>query len=360
MRRLLDSVVLLFIFGTLLAFGQAATPWTDADRLFHSNPLWLGGDAAFSVDLGQGRILWLFGDSFIAGGPGEPRSASRMVRNSIAIESGYDPSHASIRFYWKHKNGAASSFFPERSGKWLWPMHGIYADHKLLLFFSVTGPDSSPGSLGFRGLGATALIVENPEQSPSQWNIRQVALPGNSWKITPGVAIVRKGDYLYLFGYDEPEHNVYLARTLISTAMSGDLSQMEWWSAAGHKWRLQKSHPSPLFNNGSTELSVQWDTRVHSYVEVQSIGFGASEICIRRSKHLYGPWSAPQSVYRPAESDGPDPFVYAGKSHPELHGAELVVTYVANGTNDRLMKNMNLYFPRFVRIDLSNQKTLAR
>jgi len=64
-----------------------------------------------------------------------------------------------------------------------------------------------------------------------------------------------------------------------------------------------------------------------------------------------GPWSKPQKIYRPPESDGPDPFVYVGKSHPELTGGDMIVTYTANGDNQTLATDMSIYYPRFVRLD---------
>ena len=45
---------------------MTAEAWPAADALFHSDPRWRGGDAAYSVPLGGDRVLWLFGDSFIA------------------------------------------------------------------------------------------------------------------------------------------------------------------------------------------------------------------------------------------------------------------------------------------------------
>jgi hypothetical protein len=39
-----------------------------------------------------------------------------------------------------------------------------------------------------------------------------------------------------------------------------------------------------------------------------------------------GPWTPLRKIYRPPESDGTDPFVYAGKAHPELKGADLIMT----------------------------------
>jgi len=51
--------------------------------------------------------------------------------------------------------------------------------------------------------------------------------------------------------------------------------------------------------------------------------------------------------------EGPNPFVYAGKSHPVLTGADLIVTYVANGSDQTLANDMSIYYPRFVRLALT-------
>ena len=59
--------------------------------MFHRDPEWLGGDDAYSVDLGDGRVAWFFGDSFVAPTtPGERRGTT-MVRNSVGLQTGYDP-----------------------------------------------------------------------------------------------------------------------------------------------------------------------------------------------------------------------------------------------------------------------------
>src|SRR5262245_25248473 len=45
-----------------------AEAWPEADALFRQDPRWLGADAALTVDLGGDRVLWLFGDTFVAKG----------------------------------------------------------------------------------------------------------------------------------------------------------------------------------------------------------------------------------------------------------------------------------------------------
>ncbi|TFG37176.1 MAG: hypothetical protein E4H39_02645, partial [Syntrophobacterales bacterium] len=85
-------------------FTITAEPWPEADRLLRSNDHWLGGDGASSIDLGKGKLLWLFGDSFVNQGTSGGRRDAAIIRNSIAIQEGYDPSAASVNFYWHTKD----------------------------------------------------------------------------------------------------------------------------------------------------------------------------------------------------------------------------------------------------------------
>jgi hypothetical protein len=91
----------------------------------------------------------------------------------------------------------------------------------------------------------------------------------------------------------------------------------------------------------------------NKFFEVESLGFGASDIGIRWADRLEGPWSGPGKIYHPPESDRPDAFVYAGKVHAGLQGGDLVVTYVENSMDDKILaKDMSIYYPRFVRLNL--------
>ncbi|MGB7759851.1 MAG: DUF4185 domain-containing protein [Bryobacteraceae bacterium] len=354
LRFALVSTV-LFVLPGGEALAQTAQAWPEADRLFHGDPLWRGGDAAYSVDLGAGRVLWLFGDSFVATAPGQTRRESTFTRNTIAIETGYDPSRASLRFYWRKKSQKPASFFPERGANWLWPMHGVRLGNALLVFLSVIGPDRNPDSLGFRLVGWTALLISNPDRDPAHWAERELERPANAWSVIIGASVLREGGFLYIYGIDEPRHDTYLLRLPEGAAALGKLSAWEWWCGPGRGWVRQKdvkSAPVPVYTRGSTEMSVQYDPKTHRYVELDSMGFGATDLVLRTADRPEGPWTPPAKVYRPPESDGADPFVYGGKAHPELLGADMVATYTANGSDERLASDMSIYYPRFVRINL--------
>ena len=117
----------------------AVVSWPEADRLFRQDSRWLGADDAYSIDLKDGRILWLFGDSFIAPTAEGLRSKAAIIRNSVGIQTGSDPSRAGMRFYWRGENQSPRSFFPEHGTIWFWPGNGIKIGTRLVIFLMAVG-----------------------------------------------------------------------------------------------------------------------------------------------------------------------------------------------------------------------------
>jgi uncharacterized protein DUF4185 len=339
--------------------GLSAKPWEQADKLFRTDARWLGGDVAYSVDLGDGRVLWLFGDSFIASQPGARRGASVMVRNSVAVETGYDPSQASIKFYWRTRNKKPHSFFPEEGKVWLWPTGGVRFGGKLLLFVTTVRAESRKDSLGFENFGWGAFLVDNPEQEPSSWVLHRIEVPRNAWRVIVGAGALLADRWLYMFSPAERSHDVYLLRWPATATAFGKLSSPQWWCGPGCGWLEQgklRRLPAPAFRGGQMEFSVQKDAQRSRFLEVQSVGFGHSDIAIRWASRVEGPWSDPLKVYHPPESDRSDAFVYAGKAHPELTGADLVLTYVANSNDFQILaRDASIYYPRFVRLNFPSR-----
>ena len=66
-----------------------------------------------------------------------------------------------------------------------------------------------------------------------------------------------------------------------------------------------------------------------------------------------GPWSDVEQFFEPPESEYPCAFVYAGKAHPGLTGADVVVTYVPTVFNGCPYDDPTLYHPHFVRVTLN-------
>jgi len=330
----------------------SAAAWPEADALFRQDPDWLGGDGAFSIDLGGERTLWLFGDSLIAKTETRERRESDMVRNTVAIQTGSNPSTASIEFYWRTSaDGLPASFFPERNDEWLWPAHGVCIDNRLTIFLYRLMPDLDPESFGFGVVGWTAMRTVRGDTDPLEWVLEELATPNTSAMGIVGAALVHQDDHVYAYVVREPGNNdLMLLRWKESAFSSGDLMSPQWWGGPERGWGAEP--PAVVMKDGATEFSVSRSGRVDGLVQVQSHGFGASNLALRFAPRLTGPWTGLRDAYRPPEVDLPGLLLYAGKAHPHLKGADLVATYVSNAFDpDMVLSDDRIYFPRFVRIN---------
>jgi hypothetical protein len=333
-----------------------ASAWREADRLFHRDPHWVGADVASSVDLGGGRILWLFGDTWIDPSGKGTRRAARMVSNSVAIQTGTDPTTAAIRFYWgTTAGGRADALFPDRNGESLWFGNGVRVDDRLVLFFARTRRRTGTG-LGFEHVGWTAVMVQNPDDEPSAWRVRPLETPANPLGILVGfAAVLRRGEQVYALGSENPvkSHPIYAARWAVDEVRRGYLGQPEWWAGESRGWIPDSSSVQrwPLFEDGQSELTVHEDEATQRFIGVQTLGFGSADVMMRAAPLLTGPWSAPRMVYRPPEHYRPNVMIYAAKAHPELTGGDLVLTYATNTFEfTGQLQDSLIYYPRFVRL----------
>lgn len=337
--------------------------YASANELFHRDPRWLGADGALSVPLSKRRILWLFGDTFVATSPAHLRSQSTMVRNTVAVQEGRDPRTASISFYWRaDETGTPAPFFPARDGLWYWPGHGVRLDTgELVVFLYATA--AAPGKgLGFANAGYAVAIIDRPEAPPDAWKPRIVAAPPSPFDAVPATAVLLDGAHVVALAIrQQGTHGGALVRYPAASLVRGDVTTAEWWAGDRLGWvpasSLGARGPVFVLDDAGSECSLHWDRRTRRYLHIASYGFGATTIGMRTAPALTGPWSAPIAVCRPPESDGRHPFVYGAKAHPELIGPtaeDLVVTYVANSFElaDLLTPagTRSLYWPRFVAV----------
>jgi hypothetical protein len=95
----------------------------------------LGSDGGFSIDLGNGRVLWSFGDTLVVKKAGDTRKTAAFVHNTVAIETGYDPSTAQMKYY-RRRWGSRMEIFPSEGRVRMWPSHGIRIGNRLVVFCS--------------------------------------------------------------------------------------------------------------------------------------------------------------------------------------------------------------------------------
>lgn len=343
--------------GPVTGTGRA---WPEADALFHrGDPRWLGADAAYSVDLGDGRILWMFGDTFVATSAALTRSEARIVRNTVAIQDGRDPVVASFAPVWRTDASAVPApFFPGVGDRWHWPGGGVrLPDGRLVIFLGVFRPTPGQG-FGFAGDGWRLAIIDDPAGAPAGWTVRLVEPPAQAVPATVGVAAALVGDHVVALatgtGSTRP---TYLARWPVAALGAGQLDAVEWWD--GGAWVAAAGltgAPATAFPDGTSEASLHHDPALERWLVTASHGFGATTLAVREAPRLDGPWTAPVDVFTPAESGGTRPFVYAGKAHPELTAPGLAMTYVASSFTFADLFTAagmrDLYWPRFALVTL--------
>lgn len=326
----------------------------EAGQIFHSDPRWLGGDAAISVDLGDDRVLWLFGDSFVDPDAPHLRREAAFARNTIAVQQGRNPATAHMSFVWRHDaDGAPSAFFPAAGDDWYWPGDGVRLPGGALVIFlhRLRANDDAP-PLGFESAGYAVAIIDNPDAPPAHWRGRIAPGPALPFDALPGAALVREGDVVTVLAIrTKGGTGGMLVRYDAADLAAGDLGKGLWWSGEAYlpADAFGLSGPVVVIDDPGAESSLQ--TTSCGFLHVASRGFGATDIVARVAPRLTGPWEPPTALLRPPESAAPEPFVYAGRAHAALPAPDgaLAASYVANSlTPETLMTaaGAELYWPR--------------
>jgi hypothetical protein len=326
-----------------------------AERIFHADPRWLGGDAALTIDLGNNRILWLFGDSFIDLNPPYTRKDAAFARNTIAVETGRNPESATMSFVWRQgPGGEPASFFPDTGKDWYWPGSGLVLPNgPLAIVLHRWRATGAAPPLGFESAGYALVLIDNPGDAPSAWHGRIVPGPALPFDALPGAALIADGaDIVVLATRTRGMPAGMLMRVDAAALADGDLTGARWWTGA--EWRptalIGTAGPAIVIDDAGSESSLH--AAACGYVHVTSTGFGAATIVARTAPALTGPWSAPTAMLRPPESDAPEPFVYAGRAHPDLAAppGALRVSYVPSSLSPETLLTdsgtATLYWPR--------------
>jgi len=279
-----------------------------------------------------------------------------MVRSSIAIQRGSDPSQARFEpFVRQDAAGQPIAFFPPVAAGdevWEWPLHGIALSDALVLFTQRVTRDAS--ALGFRTLGAGAYFVADARGPPSTWKLVALPLPDRADVGLIGVAVLARDEHVYLYGVRDPgDRALTLLRCRRAGFALGRFEQVEVWGGPAVGF-VADGAAKPLLEPAANELSVTPRER-GGYVLVQSRGFGVAPIQAWLAREPWGPFTGPVTLFDPGARGEPDDrrLSYAAKAHAGLAGAELVLTYVESSLDpERLLGDLGLYFPRVLRVEL--------
>lgn len=331
----------------LLLAGAAfqVTPDQDYTAAFHRTEGWAGADGAYSLGLGDGRILWLFGDTLV--GPvlpdGSRGEQTWMARNSVALQPGPEP--RDLVFF-------QDVFRAREPEEWYWPYHGTCTGPGRAQVFLGRFRVVRPGDpFGFEqvGLDLADLRVE-VGRPPRVDRIRPVPWYGATGGATTswGNAVAHEGPWMLVYGVVDSGADKRLVLARAPRTHVADFST--WRFFAGPGWARRPEQACVLATGVSNELSVHRDG-AGGWLMVSGPPDLSSTVLLRRSPAPQGPWSAPETILQAPEArDGI--FAYNAKAHPDLSDERgLLVSYNVNAMDpDRIMRDASLYRPRFVRL----------
>lgn len=295
---------------------------------------WTGGDDTASVALPDGRVAWLFSDTYL-GHVAADHTRSRdapFVHNTIVVQEGttvtrtlHGGSEAGPKplvgpagddYYWAQDGlvtgGALQVFYNRyhRYGTGLWD-------------FTLTG--SALATFALPGL-RLANVADLPLGDTIAW----------------GAAVLRDGGYTYVYGSERTGDALRFAHLARARDPAG---AWEFWDGTG--WTTRAERSARLLSGVGTGFSVQ--RAGDRYVLVTTEGnlpFDPSVVAYTAAAPA-GPWEGPVQLYTPAESPA-----YDARLHPELaRPGTLLISYNVNSLDaGTAYTDARVYRPRFVEV----------
>jgi hypothetical protein len=372
------------------------------NAVFDRTDGWTGADAAGSVDLGDGRTLWLFGDTWISKiRDGKRLPGARMVNNSIAVhatnraEPWRPPDPHSVQFLWGalDKEGHPTAWLvpPTAPGQiesgenrdWFWATGGGVvtgpekgAARRLIVFLFRTRRDPhGKGVWNFATVGTSLAVIDNVSDAPERWHPRIFDIPGTgqfkdkasgqSLEILWGLSAIAQRAVAQRDAAEVSRVLVFGTRRsgpfdmglVMARAPAAAIERFEDWTFVADS-QARESHSTaarPIAKGLVSEFTVEkMDEGGRSiWVLIQSEPLLGKRIFVRTASQPEGPWSGPRTIYGvPDVAANRRYFTYAAKGHAHLsRPGELLVTYLVNSQNfGDLVTDTTIYHPKFLRV----------
>lgn len=363
------------------ALRAVPAPW------FERSDGWIAADGAATIDLGDGRVLWTFGDTLIGtlkpdGGVAE---GCTMVNNTFATST---RTPDTMEFRWTRRADATAASWAQSPAQlgatdathWLWPTGGGIrvqretGDH-VVLFFSMlrrAHAEDTGDVWNFAFHGTSTVTVLNPSDPPSEWRTEVGALIDRQAQMDAGQAVrliswgtavipdPEDGTRCLVYGVDVTD--VAHKRLVLARAPMETLERMDTWEfRTPTAWSPAESEAAPLGDQLMDEFSVhrQEVGGRQMYVLVHMEPFFGPRIMARFAERPEGPWSEGRPIYTcPEPASDARTIVYSARAHPELGAGPLadrvLVSYCVNSTDFwYMLAHAKLYRPRMVEVPAS-------
>ncbi|GAA4319339.1 hypothetical protein GCM10023086_43170 [Streptomyces venetus] len=336
---------------------------------------WTGGDGTHSVRLPDGRVLWLFSDTYLGRvyGPPNPAGESHawrdttapLVRNSAVL----------MRDGRLESTLPAPLFADPAPNQWRWPVGARVEPRtpgsseqvvRVLLWVRTAG--QAPWIYGVPTATEVATLTLPGLRLESIVRVLdQQLVPDPSRRVLFGTTLVEEDGWTYVFGGDDgraasrPASHAYAAR--VPEGGLADPAAWQYWS--GSAW-VPGARPRPVLGDGrrkgvGSAFSVVRDDGTYMLFTMATGTKGLTTVASYWACSPAGPWHGPVREFSPSLPRG-QVAAYNPQAHPVLSGdGRLVLSYDVNwlettGAAAQLSRNVSLYRPRFVTLRLAPER----
>ncbi|PBC60149.1 hypothetical protein BKI49_30720 [Streptomyces sp. Tue6028] len=336
---------------------------------------WTGGDGTHSVRLPDGRVLWLFSDTYLGQVHGPPNPVGEsyawrdtntpLVRNSAVVMSRDGRLRTTL----------PAPVFPDPAPQqWRWPVAARVeprspgsADQVVRVLLWTRTAGQAPWIYGVPTATEVAtLSLPDLRLEGITTVLDQRAVADASRRVLFGTSAVDAGEWTYVFGGDDgqaaarPVSRAYVAR--VPHGRLAEPGAWEYWD--GSAWTV-RGHPAPVLGDGrrtgvGSAFTVLREGGTYVLFTMAAGTAGLTTITSYWACSPTGPWHGPVRGFSPALPRG-DVAAYNPQVHPELgDGDRIVLSYDVNWLTSagataqtNISRNVSLYRPRFVTLRLT-------
>jgi hypothetical protein len=327
------------------------------------------GDGMYSIYLGNGKSLFLMGDSYTGRVlNGKRVSGNHMYRNSYSV---FDHKTRSSYPICEEKGPNTSAAVPngvtDESQRWYWPGHGFVVGNKLYVFQLLMYKGAGADGWNFHyekthilqyGLPDINVMPEHISEIPFSATVPQTP-SAETPEIHFGAAALNDLDntgYIYIYAQVNIENDMdpvteaYVARTTLNDLYT------KWEYYNGSTWVIDGTSAKGMAGLSSVPISSQFNVFKlnDKYVLIaQNKTFNNGEIYTFTSDKPWGPWGHKKLVYKVPDLGNNNWYSYNAMAHPQLEKSGMILMTFNVNTSDfsEQSSNVDSYRPRFVWIN---------
>jgi len=349
MKKSLIFYCILLLTGTAIAQTKRVYKDTVATNFFKRESGMIAADGGYTIPLSNGKVMWIFGDSYINNYDPATRTLPCLfgANNSILIQPKND-------WNWKHTitlpgSKGTQSFFKDKPGGFIWPMSGFQQGDTIYVF-CLNFHKNGPGQYDMKNDGQTWAKIPLSTMRVAAYeplqNFKGIGFAQNFIK-----------DKGYIYSYGLKQGKVYVARF---HAANPD-EAWTFWDGANWVTDIDKITQIGDVPGFSMHLAKIKNKYVLFSTEFSMVCDKGKDIYAATSLNITGPFTQRKVIYTIDDyKQGHLPFFYGPLVHPEYINSknEILMDYSINGYEPCVPSCVNgrydpdNYRPRAIRIPL--------